>query len=53
MVVSRKQLEEKSKILEKVEAVATTRVDYEVVRLLKVEVNEFLDKESLMWQQRS
>ena len=45
----RKQLEEKSKLLEKAEFAAARGADYETVRLLRVEVNELLDKESLMW----
>ena len=49
----RKQLEEKSKLLEKVESAEARGADYKTVRLLKMEVNELLDKESLMWQQRA
>ena len=49
----RKQLEEKSKFLEKAEFAAAQGADYETLRLLRVEVNELLDKESLMWQQRA
>ena len=42
-------MEEKSKLLEKAEFAATRGADYETVRLLKMEVNELLDKEFLMW----
>ena len=49
----RKQLGEKSKLLENAEFAAARGADYEPVRLLKLEVNELLDKESLMWQQRA
>jgi len=45
----KKQLEEKSKLLEKVEFAVARGAYYETVRLLRVEVNELLDKESLMW----
>ena len=45
----RKQLEEKSKLLEKAEFAAARGENYETVRLLRFEVNELLDKESLMW----
>nr|XP_023927486.1 uncharacterized protein LOC112038880 [Quercus suber] len=49
----KKQLEEKSKLLEKAEIEAAQGADLEAVRLLRMEVNELLDKESLMWQQRA
>ena len=49
----RKQLEEKSKLLEKVEYAAAQGAGYGAVKLLRMEVNELLDKESLMWQQRA
>ena len=45
----RKQLEEKSKLLEKAEFAAARGANYETIRLLRFEVNELLDKESLMW----
>ena len=45
----RKQLEEKSKLLENVKYAATQGAGYDVVKLLRMEVNELLDKESLMW----
>jgi len=49
----RKQLEEKSKLLEKAEYTAAQGAGYDAVKLLRMEVNELLDKESLMWQQRA
>ena len=42
-------MEEKSKLLVKAEFAAARGADYETVRLRKMEVNELLDKESLMW----
>nr|POE77153.1 putative ribonuclease h protein [Quercus suber] len=50
----RKQIEDKGKKLTKAEeSVALGVEDYEVVKRLKAELNELLDKESLMWQQRA
>ncbi|XP_075650105.1 uncharacterized protein LOC142620655 [Castanea sativa] len=45
----RKQLEEKSKLLEKAKFAVAQGADYEAMKLLRMEVNELLDKESLMW----
>ena len=44
----KKQIEEKSKLLERVEFAAAQGADLEAVRILKVEINELLEKESLM-----
>lgn len=41
----RKQLEDKSKLLEKTEFAAAQGADYEAVKLLRMEVNELLDRE--------
>ena len=49
----KKQIEEKSKLLERAEFVAAQRVDFEAMRILRVEMNELLEEESLMWQQRT
>ena len=49
----KKQIEEKSKLLERVEFAAAQGADLEAVRILRVEINELLEKESLMWQQRA
>ncbi|XP_030940212.1 uncharacterized protein LOC115965163 [Quercus lobata] len=49
----KKQIEEKSKLLERAEFVAAQGANFEAVRILRVEVNELLEKESLMWQQRA
>ena len=46
-------MEEKSKLLAKVEIAITMGVDYDIVRILMLEVAELMDVESLMWQQRS
>ena len=40
----RKQLEEKSKLLEKAEYAAAQGAGYDAVKLLRIEVNELLDK---------
>ncbi|XP_075666319.1 uncharacterized protein LOC142636117 [Castanea sativa] len=45
------QIEEKSKLLERAEFKAALGADYETVRILRLEVNDLLDKEILMWQQ--
>ena len=48
------QVEKISKLLSKAEIdVANGRLDYEKVRVLRSELNDLLDKESQMWQQRS
>ncbi|KAK7839327.1 hypothetical protein CFP56_018144 [Quercus suber] len=49
----RRQLEEKTKELIKAELAAANRSDCDVVRVIQVKVNELLEKESLMWQQRA
>lgn len=50
----KKQLETKGKLLSKAEVNASNGItDYEVVKVLWGELNDLLDKESLMWQQRS
>ena len=49
----KKQIEEKSKLLKRAEYAAAQGADYEAVRILRVEMNELLHKESLMWQQRA
>nr|POF19212.1 putative ribonuclease h protein [Quercus suber] len=47
-------VEKKSKLLSKAEIdAANGKLDYELVKVLKAEVNDLLDKESQMWQQRS
>ena len=48
-----KQLEDKNKQLTQVEYTVALRADYEIVKALKGEINDLLDKENLMWQQRS
>ena len=48
----RRQLEEKTKELVKAELAAANGFDSSMVRVIQVEVNELLEKESLMWQQR-
>ncbi|XP_075668948.1 uncharacterized protein LOC142638768 [Castanea sativa] len=48
------QIEKKGKLLAKIKIEAANRkVDYELVKTLRAEVNDLLDKESQMWQQRS
>ena len=48
------QVEKISKLLSKAEIDAVKgRLDYEKVRILRSELNDLLDKESQMWQQRS
>ena len=49
----RRQLEEKTRGLIKVEWAAATRADTATVRAVQLEVNELLEKENLMWQQRA
>ena len=50
----KKQIESKGKLLSKAEvSVAKRESDYEVVKLLKVELNDLLHKESLMSEQRA
>ena len=50
----RKQLESKGKQLSKAEInAAKGNLDYEVVKVLRANLNDLLDKESKMWQQRS
>ena len=50
----KKLIETKRKLLSKVkETVAKGEADYEVVKGLKAELNDLLDKESLMWEQRA
>ena len=50
----RKQLESKGKQLSKVEInAAKGNLDYEVVKVLRANLNDLLNKESKMWQQRS
>ena len=49
----KKQIEEKSKLLEMAEYATAQGADYEAVRILRLEMNELLDKESLMWQQQA
>lgn len=50
----KKQLESKGKQLSKAEVnAAKGNLDYEVVKTLRAELNDLLDKESQMWQQRS
>ena len=44
----KKQIEEKSKLLERVEFAVAQGADLEAVRILRVEINELLEKESLM-----
>ena len=46
-------MEEKTKEFIKAELATTSRVDSNMVRVIQVEVNELLEKESLMWQQRA
>ena len=48
-----KQLEDKNKQLTQVEYAVALGADYEIVKALKGEINDLLDKENLMWQQRS
>ena len=48
------QVEKISKLLSKAEIDAVKgRLDYEKVRILRLELNDLLDKESQMWQQQS
>ena len=49
----RRQLEEKTRDLIKAEWAAATGVDLDSVRAIQLEVNELLEKENLMWQQRA
>ena len=50
----RKQLESKGKQLSKAEInAAKGNLDYKVVKVLRANLNDLLDKESKMWQQRS
>nr|POE71273.1 hypothetical protein CFP56_73265 [Quercus suber] len=50
----KRQVEKKSKLISKAEIdAANGKLDYELVKVLKAEVNDLLDKESQMWQQRS
>lgn len=49
----RRQLEEKTKELIKAELAAASGSDINMVRVIQVEVNELLKKESLIWQQRA
>jgi len=44
---------EKKKQLEQARVAASIGYPYEPVQALKLEINELLDKECLMWQQRS
>lgn len=46
----RRQLVEKTKELIKAEWAAATRSDTFTVKAIQMEVNELLEKESLMWQ---
>ena len=48
------QVEKKSKLLSKAECdAACGKIGYEQVKMLRTELNDLLDKESQMWQQRS
>nr|POE69438.1 putative ribonuclease h protein [Quercus suber] len=50
----KKQIESKGKMLSKAEeSVALGKADFEVVKILRAELNALLDKESLMWEQRA
>lgn len=50
----KKQIEIKGKLFSKAEIdAAKGKLDYEVVKVLRVEINDLLDKENQMWQQRS
>nr|POE67708.1 putative ribonuclease h protein [Quercus suber] len=50
----KKQIESKGKMLSKSEeSVALGKADFEVVKILRAELNALLDKESLMWEQRA
>lgn len=49
----RRQLEEKTKELIKAKVAAASGSDSNTVRIIQAEVNELLEKESLMWQQRA
>ena len=49
----KKRLEEKKKLLAKAELAAAKGGDFLVVKFLQKEVNNILDTENLMWQQRS
>ena len=51
--IIRRQLEEKTKELIKAELAAASGSDINMVRVIQVEVNELLKKESLIWQQRA
>lgn len=46
-------MEEKTKELIKAELAAASGSDINMVRVIQVEVNELLKKESLIWQQRA
>ena len=45
----KKLIEEKSKVLERAKFVAAQGANYKAIRILRLEMNELLDKESLMW----
>lgn len=50
----KKQIEIKGKLLSKVKIdAAKGKLDYEVVKVLRAEINDLLDKENQMWQQWS
>ncbi|KAL0011121.1 hypothetical protein SO802_006229 [Lithocarpus litseifolius] len=50
----KRQVVKKSKLLSKAELdAANGKLDYEMVKARRAEVNDLLDKESQMWQQRS
>lgn len=49
----RRQLEEKTRELIKAELAATSGAESNMVRVIQAEVNELLEKECLMWQQRA
>ena len=46
-------MEEKTKELIKAELAAASGSDINMVRVIQVEINELLKKESLIWQQRA
>ncbi|KAK9996958.1 hypothetical protein SO802_021644 [Lithocarpus litseifolius] len=49
----RRQLEEKSKLLVKAELATALGADRTFIKTLQMEINELMDKENIMWQQRS
>ena len=49
----RRELEEKKKMLAKIKAETMRRGDNSQLRELKVEIHDLMDKETLMWSQRS